>query len=85
MLIVFEVFLCSPADFLCAGWYVLSQNFDELVELNESQGFHLLPHSVGYLENQATRFCLFIFRLQFLLAVSLLAGEFFKVYPLAVC
>lgn len=33
MLIVFEVFLCSPADFLCGGWYVFSQKLDKLVEL----------------------------------------------------
>lgn len=84
MLIVFEVFFCSQADFLCGGWYVFSQKFDKLVELMSRIGFHLLPHSVGYLENSGNEIFLIIFRLQFLSAVFLLAGEFLKVYPLVV-
>ena len=78
MLIVFEVFLCSPADFLCGGWYVFSQKFDKLVELI-SLRFPSATALCRLLKKIEQRdLSLIIFRLQFLSAVSLLAGEFLQ-------
>ena len=84
MLIVFLVFLCSPVDFFCGGWYVIGLKIVILVELIHFR-FPSVTALCRLLEISSHKIFLTIFRLRFLLAVFSLAGKFFKFCQLFVC